>query len=66
MKLYGLIVEALHPNAYRPGGCKTANVTGIYWDADHKRIVVGLCYINGAIDFIPLSEIQDGIYEVKP
>ena len=67
MKLFTLTVEATHPNAYRPLDCKTANVTDIYWDANYGRIVVELRYTNGAIDFIPLSEIQDGVYEVvKP
>ncbi len=64
MKLYTLTVNATHPNAYRPGGCETANVTDIYWDADRGRIVVELRYTNGAIDFIPLFEIEGGAYEV--
>ena len=64
MRLYTLTVKAIHPNAYKPGGCDTAIVIDILWDAKHERITVELQYTNGAVDWIPLSEIQDGIYEV--
>lgn len=61
MKLYALYVEVIHPYAYQPDGCRTATATDILWDEENRRTVVELIYDNGAIDWIPLHELNDGI-----
>ncbi len=65
MKLYNLRIKAVHPHTYKPNGCDTAVASDIYWDTDHQCIVVELYYDNGAVDWIPFSEIKEGYYEVQ-
>jgi hypothetical protein len=65
MKLYTLKVHVVNPNAYKPYDCDIATVTGIFHDDEKQRLCVQLTYANGAIDFIPVSELgKKGFYEI--
>ena len=65
MKLYNLRVRIVHHYAYQPDSCNEATATGIYWDTEHRRIAVELTYDNGAIDWVPLDDLnREGYYEV--
>ena len=64
MILYKLRVRVVHPHAYKPQGCDLATVTGMFWSMEYSRLVTQLEYDNGALDWIPVSDIHAGHYEV--
>lgn len=58
-------IKSVHQDAYKPDGCAFATVTGIFYDEMNKRMAVAIVYANGFADWIPLSELMSGNYEIQ-
>jgi len=57
MDRYTTIKIRLDGCHYQPDGCDMAFVTGISWDNECQRPALQLTYINGEMDYIPLSSL---------
>lgn len=56
MLAYILRFEVIHPYHYQPKGCSTGIARDLYWDLQHRRVVIELLYDNGAVDWVVAEE----------
>lgn len=75
MKKYNLYLKPIHPDAYRHNikiGGREFEVEGIITGLfnikpdgfDNLRICYEVTYLDGFVDYVPVSDVEDGSYKI--
>lgn len=71
MKKYFLYLKPIHPAAYRhiiSGQEICGAITGLYNvrpdDSEKVRLCYEVTYLDNFVDYIPVSDVEDGSYKI--